>query len=193
MYVYFCFYKQNKVGNRLAGGISHGKKPKRWNFYKILCFLLFFILLGIILPKLSTEKKIPDHLVINQSGELELSPKRKAKLEKELEEVDNAVQYALYATMNTFYPCLSCPGGEKTIFLRRGELWKIGIARKGKDKRYPNGNFGVKNVIYLEEFYGPLGECVKMEKIKIYNYPLLPEAIRRPIKLIRPPGNAYDN
>jgi len=45
-----------------------------------------------------------------------------------------------------------------------------------------------RNLTYINS-----SECLKMEKLKIYNYPLLPEALKRKIKLFRPPGNANDN
>lgn len=54
--------------------------------------------------------------VINEDGEEVLSPKRQAKLDKELDEIDNAVQYALIASADGNYPCYSCPNGIATIF-----------------------------------------------------------------------------
>ena len=138
-------------------------------------------------------KIIPPGLEKDKDGNITLSPDRQAKLDKELEEIDNAVQYALIASANGFYPCYSCTNGQKDIFLKTGEVWKYGVTRKGPNARYPKGNYGAPNLTYIEEFEGLLNECLKLEKIKIYNYPFSPEALARNIILIRPPGNKYDS
>lgn len=78
------------------------------------------------------------------------------------------------------------------FFLRKFEVWKYGTTRKGEGGRYPNGNFGAPNLLFLEQFQGTYSECLKMEKFQIYNYPLLPEAKRNGIILFRPPGNKND-
>lgn len=131
--------------------------------------------------------------VINEDGEEVLSPERQGKLDRELDEFDNAVQYALFATVDGYYPCYTCPDGSVTIFLYEGEVWRYGSTRKGKEGRYPNENYGASNLFYAEQFWGNEMECRKMEKVKIYKYPLLPEALKRGIKLLRPPGNKNDN
>ncbi len=132
-------------------------------------------------------------VVVTDDGERTLAPDRLAKLDRELEEIDNAVQYALVATAKGFYPCYSCPIGMTLIQLNEGEVWKYGTTRKGENGRYPNQNFGATNVIFVPQFWGNYAECLKMEKINIYSYPLLPEAQKRSIILVRPPGNANDN
>ena len=124
-------------------------------------------------------------------GTYELTPQRKAKLEKELEELDNAEQYVLVAFNNGIYPCFSCVG-KNSIFLKRGEVWRYGVTRKGESIRYP-GNLNNVGLFYLTEYYGPLQECLKQEKLKIYNYALLPENLTRNVPLIRPPGNKRDD
>lgn len=73
--------------------------------------------------------------IVWKDGKPELVPWRKAKLEKELEEIDNAEQYALIAQIDGYYPCYNC-GQEKEIFLKRGEVWKYGYTRKGEKGRY---------------------------------------------------------
>lgn len=171
---------------------SLGKKPKRKGSISLL--ILFFIIIGIaglIYPLLSG--KIASPIVVDAEGKEHLSPERQRKLDRELKEIENAEQYALIATADIDYPCLSCPDGAKTIFLKKGEVWKYGTTRKGEGSRYPNQNYGAPNLIFVTQFVGTTTECLKMEKIKIYNYPLLPEARRRKIRLFRPPGNTYDN
>jgi len=45
---------------------------------------------------------------------------------------------------------------------------------------------------YQTQFVGNIFECKKQELLKIYNYPVLPENLKRKIPLIRPPGNKID-
>ena len=135
----------------------------------------------------------PSPVVINEDGEEVLSPERQAKLDRELEEIDNTMQYALIADYDGYYPCYTCPNGSTTLFLYKGEIWKYGITRKGERKRYPGKSYGAPNLSFVVQFIGTSNECLKMEKIKIYHYPLLPEARKRKIRLFRPPGNANDH
>ena len=132
-------------------------------------------------------------IVEDDEGNVVLSPERQAKLNKELEEIDNAEQYVLTATINGFYPCYTCPDGSGRIYLYEGEVWKYGVTRKGEKGRYPNQNYGAPDLTYIAQFEGTYAECLKMEKTKIYSYPLLPEARKRNVILIRPPGNANDS
>jgi len=121
------------------------------------------------------------------------SPERKAKLDEELDEIDNAVQYALFAVIDGYYPCYSCVSGQKDIFLYKGSVWKYGVTRKEESERYPGGNYGASNLLFVPQFWGTYSECLKMEKTMIYNYPFLPETIARKTILIRPPGNRNDS
>jgi hypothetical protein len=120
-----------------------------------------------------------------------LSPERAAKLQKELEEFDNAEQYVLLATNDGWYPCFPCVE-KKLIFLKKGNIWKYGVTRKGEASRYGK-SLSDKNLIYFTEYEGTLQECLKQEKIKIYGYAIHPENLARKVPLIRPPGNKQDN
>lgn len=165
------------------------RNKKRW------LWIILLVILGMAFSVLYIqmgEKKIPPGVELDEDGNIKLSPDRQAKLDRELEEIDNAVQYALIATKRSLYPCYSCPFGQKTIFLNPGEVWKYGVTRKGPEGRYPNESFGAPNLFYFRQYMGTYSECLKREKIMIYNYPLLPEAQTRNILLIRPPGNKYD-
>jgi len=168
---------------------QNGNSPQG---FKWLLLLLFGVALvsGIILW--NSSKRVAPGVVETPDGEIVLSPERQAKRDRELEEIDNAVQYALIATIDGEYPCLSCPFGLKVIYLYKGNVWKYGVTRKGEAERYPGGNYGAPNLLFLPMFYGTFSECLKQEKILIYNYPLLPEAIAREVILARPPGNKYD-
>ncbi|MCR9055059.1 MAG: hypothetical protein ACE362_26445 [Phaeodactylibacter xiamenensis] len=158
---------------------------------------LLLLLLGAVLASgyiiWNSSKKIAPGLIETPDGEIVLSPEREAKRDRELEEIDNAIQYALVATIDGYYPCLSCPFGIKTIYLYKGNVWKYGVTRKGEAERYPGGNYGADNLLFLPMFEGTYSECLKREKTLIYNYPLLPEAIERQVILARPPGNKYDS
>ena len=129
--------------------------------------------------------------IVWKDGKPELAPWRKAKLEKELEEIDNAEQYVLLADVDGWYECFNCYG-KPQIFLFEGQVWKYGVTTKGEKGRYTSG-LPSKNLLYLVEYEGPVNECLKQEKIKIYNYVLLPENLKRERPLKRPPGNKRDN
>jgi hypothetical protein len=119
-----------------------------------------------------------------------LSPERQAKLNRELEELENAEQYVLRAARDGWYPCYSCPG-KKRIFLHKDEVWKYGVTRKGERRRY--GRWHQEHgLYYLVQYQGPLQECLRREKILIYSYALLPENLCRKPPLLRPPGNKRD-
>lgn len=119
-----------------------------------------------------------------------LSPERQAKLNRELEELENAEQYVLRAARDGWYPCYSCPGKNR-IFLLKDEVWKYGVTRKGEARRYGRWH-QEQGLYYLVQYEGPLQECLRREKIQIYSYALLPENLGREQPLIRPPGNKRD-
>ena len=132
-----------------------------------------------------------EFIITREDGSTELSPERTAKLARELDELDEAEQYVLIAARDGQYPCYHCPG-KSSIFLQRGFVWKYGVTRKGEQGRY--GRWHVdNNLLYITQYTGPLQECFRQEKLKIYNYALLPENLSRTVPLIRPPGNKQDN
>lgn len=155
--------------------------------------LLFLLVVGVLggYYLISGTKKSP--IVIDEHGNKSLAPHRQEKRDKELWEINNAMQYVLLAEVDGYYPCETCPNGAKTIFLYAGEIWKYGVTRIGEKRRYPGGDYGASNVVYLPQFEGTYSECLSMEKTKIYDYPLLPEATKEGMLLIRPPGNAKDS
>jgi len=142
--------------------------------------------LGWALGLLLVAAAAKEYLRYNALGEAELTPQRVAKLLRELDELDDAEQYVLLAAKPGHYPCFSCTG-KSSIFLHQGQVWKYGVTRKGERGRY--GNWHVdQGLLYFIEYTGPL-----QEKLKIYNYALLPENLARTPPLIRPPGNKQDN
>lgn len=86
-------------------------KPKNWLWLLLLATIGIFAAINW------------DDYVVEKDGKLELAPKRKAKLEKELEQIDNAVQYALIVREAGFFPCLNC-GKVTLIYLKKDEIWK---------------------------------------------------------------------
>lgn len=132
---------------------------------------------------------LPDFLV-DKEGEPELAPWRKEKLLRELDDLDNAEQYVLKAGVPGLYPCYICKGS-KEIFLNLNEIWRYGVTTKGQRGRYPDG-LPHPGLVYLIQFQGKLQACLAEEKIKIYEYALLPENLKRTDRLIRPPGNKVD-
>lgn len=154
--------------------------------------LLLAVVAGGTLWFLAKQSDAFEDFVVNRDGKLELAPWRKEKLKKELEEIDDAVQYALIASVAGDYPCFSCPGQATTIYLEVGHIWKYGVTRKGAAGRY-RGQYPDVRLQYIDQFYGNYAECLKEEKRKIYAYPILPENWSRASPLVRPPGNRNDN
>ena len=177
---------QKKLENPFHSSQSN---PKRNLYFLRLLMLLSFGLW--MLFQMAGDKKSP--IVVKDNGEAILAPHRQEKLNKELEEIENAVQYSLRASIDGYFPCYTCPDGARTIYLYKGQVWRYGSTRKEEEERYPGGNYGAPNVVFVPEFRGTIAECLRMEKIKIYNYPLLPEARAREFLLAIPPGNKNDN
>jgi len=134
-----------------------------------------------------------------------ISDTRLAKKEREIWKIiiENnfpvCEQYALTVKQAGLFPCHECPSGE--IYLNYDDIWRYGFAGMGgKETRYPNDIFYKegkwkltdKHLEYFPQFKGTKPECEIEEKEKIYHYPELPEAQKRDIKLIRPPGNKQD-
>ena len=132
-----------------------------------------------------------DEFVIWKDGVPMLSPQRKAKMDRDIEKINNAEQYVLKAEINGLYPCYNCYG-KPTIKLRKGEVWKYGVTINSKEGRYKKG-LPAKHLVYIVEYEGRIDVCMTQEKIKIFNYALLPENLSREVKLMRPPGNKRDN
>jgi len=126
-----------------------------------------------------------------------LSIERAEKKAREIERIEshsfqyhNCEQYALVARKNGWFPCYNC-GTSDSIYLYKDEVWKYGKTCFGEQGRYPNG-LPIENLRYEKQLDGTEKECLIAEKEKIYNYPNLPECLRRDIFLIRPAGNKID-
>jgi hypothetical protein len=124
-----------------------------------------------------------------EDGLPQLKPARKAQLEKEKKEIDGAEQYALLALTSGFYSCALCANGK--AFLNKGEVWKYGVTRKGAQIRYSDKFLENNKLLYHIQFIRDYAACLISEKVKLYEYPLLPENLARPEpqRLPFPPGN----
>ena len=148
---------------------------------------LLFVLAGALLLIVCALKW---HDVVEYiEGEPQLTSKHQQQLQKKLNELNEAEQYALVATKEGLFPCIH--SGHALYFLHVGEVWKYGVTTKGERGRY-TGQFMLENsVAYVVEFTGSLSECLKAEQAQLFSYPLLPENLARPVtdRLIRPPYN----
>ncbi len=130
---------------------------------------------------------------------------REKKKEKEIEGIKTktykppkddcdscCVQYALIAMESGWFPCYSdsCKGGK--LWLNKGEVWKYGKTCYTEIQRYGKNALQKFNLKFIIQFKGSEKACLIKEKEKIYNYPNLPECVKRGIYLLRPPGNRID-
>ena len=150
---------------------------------------LFWTVLFVLVAFLSYEYR--PFLERGIDGHLQLAKWRQQKLDRELNDLEEAEQYVLLALVNGMYPCYSCPNNA-TIELKRGEVWKYGFTTKSEKGRYQN-SLKDMDLIYMIQHKGSIAECMKEEKRKIYYYAILPENLNRAVPLIRPPGNKQDN
>lgn len=176
-------YSRTKI-ERIESSIinKEGERPSRPMSIIKLSILMVLTILVI------SNKSFLD---FDKEGNVKLADWRKDKLTKELKELDDAEQYVLRAIRNGNFECFSC-SGNGSIFLLSGQVYKYGITTKGEKGRYAN-SLKDKNLLYRIQYTGTIEECLKQEKIKIYNYALLPENLARTFPLIRPPGNKQDN
>lgn len=161
------------------------RKKEQRNFNPRFLVILMIVALGGSILKMSTKD-----FIIYRDGKPELAPWRMEKLQKELEEMEDAEQYVLLAAVPGYYTCYNCLD-KKNIFLNLNEVWRYGVTTKTEKGRYPNG-LPHPNLAYVPQFLGSLQECLKEEKKKIYHYAVLPENLKRERPLIRPPGNKID-
>ena len=191
------------------------KQPKR--LFLLLLFIIFAIAMYKFLNLNEGVRTITDpvvsFLVWDEEGLPELSPKWKAKRDKEIRKIDDkeykvrdkpCIQYALIAIESGYYPILSCGNiMQDSVFLNSGDVWKYGKTCYDEEKRYRNKIYyqNEKKGIMLNntrlrfviQTTGTEKEMLIIERKKIYNYSLLPENILRKIPLPLPPGNKQCN
>ena len=90
-------------------------------------FLLLFAIGAILLIVAQWEDV--DFLDQDEDGNPILSEERQQKLNKALQELEEAEQYALVVERPGYYPCFSCTDSNR-IFLNKGETWKYGMTTK---------------------------------------------------------------
>ncbi len=198
----FCQLKKLSLGLLNIGWVI--------NFYTIASqFFEYFVYLYRYFAEHTSYNRLNLSVIETANdGKPELAPDRAAKRDSAIADVYKrknlpCEQYALKVRIAGWYPVLK--QGEKvatdSIWLNKDEIWRFGKAKGGEVKRYPTGVYyrdeywllSKTNMYYETQFVGDEIECLAEEKRKIYNYPTLPECIRRNRKLIRPAGNKNDN
>lgn len=134
-----------------------------------------------------------DVAYVDEKGEAHLKEWRALELQKKMEALAQAEQYALIAIRDRWYECYSCPN--KTYYLREGMIWKYGVTTRGQSGRYTTVWLYQMQLAYQIQFKGTYQECLLEEKRKIILYPLHPDNLARlpTERLARPPGNKNDN
>lgn len=132
-----------------------------------------------------------DFLELTETGKIVISKARQKKLDKALDDLSEAEQYALIVTKQGRFPCYSCPDSTM-IKLFPGEVWRYGVTTKGVAGRYPKG-LPFLSLEFRTQFVETIQDCFMEERRKIYHYAALPENLKRKRPIIRPPGNKQDN
>ncbi len=132
-----------------------------------------------------------DFIELDEEGNPQPSRQRLEKMEREMKFLEKAMQYALAANKNDYFPCFSCAIGV-SIFLKKKQIWKYGVTTKGEKGRYID-SLHRAGFLFVPQFHGNIEECLREEKRKIYFYAVLPENLERTVPLLRPPGNKQDN
>ncbi len=90
-------------------------------------FLPVFIVLCLICTALhfswKAYKGVP-FIEVNEKGELRLEKSVKNKIDGQIENLEECVQYALLAKTDGVFPCYHCATGQ--IHLKAGNVWKYG-------------------------------------------------------------------
>lgn len=149
--------------------------------------LLFFLMLTIL--GFYAHWKGVNFLVIDEYGNVQISPQRQRSLDERIKRLNQSHQYALRAARDGYYPCYSCEQ-DSMIFLHLGETWKYGT--NYSSRRYSNAWLEKMGLLYKVEYQGRLEDCLIKEADKIFNYATSPENLKRNTPLIRPPGNKND-
>lgn len=100
-------------------------------------------------------------------------PKHQQQLQKKLNELNEAEQYALVATKEGLFPCLH--SGHAVYHLHIGEVWKYGVTTKGERGRYTTQFLLDNSVSYVVQYVGRIGDCLQAEQTKLFSYPVLPK------------------
>jgi hypothetical protein len=171
-------------------------------FIKTLKGILLIVIVIVLATVYFSDRKDPitkarkpfEERVTETEDGYEFSESHLQKMEKELDGLANAEQYALRANKDGYYSCGTCiqQYNKDKIYLYTDEVWRYGVSTKGA-ARYTDRFYRENNVYYDTEFKGNYYECLVEEKKKIYQYVILPENLKREVPLIRPPMNLTTN
>jgi hypothetical protein len=160
----------------------------------LMCFFALFVYFtSLIFVKSALEEVIDDELVWQEVKDLPVDAALLMKLIAEIEGIKRkertgefCEQYVLYASKSGFYPCFHSE--KRVIYLKTGEIWKIGKTCLSIQDRYPSG-LPVDDLLYFPQFRGTAKQCLLVEKVRLYSYVSLSENLKRKYPLILPPGN----
>jgi len=181
--------KQNKFFEVIDTDLQ--SKKTCFSLGKPLLFLLMTLLL-FTFTILFSKRTFEEVVIYDKEGKPQLAPERLEKLKEDTTSVNKCHQYSLFATKSDWYPCYTCMD-TSFVFLLRGEVWRYGKHCPKDRPRYSDDLLKSMKLKYKIEFKGNLLQCTKMEKQKIYTYPLLPENLKRKKPLGHPAGNKNDN
>ena len=159
-----------------------------------MCFFALSVYFAsLIFAKSALEEVIDDELVWQEVKNLPVDAALIAKMIAEIEGIKRrsrqgiyCVQYVLYASVSGYYPCFD--NVIQNIYLKQGEIWKIGKTCMPTEKRY-SPDYPDERLLLKREFEGTAEQCLIVEKVKIYAYFYSKENQRREIPLTLPPGN----
>jgi len=132
------------------------------------------------------------YVYMDEDGNPQVIPEVHEQLERHKQKRENCVQYVAVAIEDGYKACYSCPNGQKTIFLRSGEVWKFGETCDFKSRKNAP-EYKTNGVILIAQNHGTKDYCFKIQLDSIYLYKVHPENLRRlestGLWLKRPPGN----
>jgi len=149
-----------------------------------------YVLLGLVFLAFALYFSYQKSVKKDQNGEIiGISEAQQEKFRADSLRLTKCIQYALIAKSDGFYePC----NGQGKVFLFKGEIYKYGFTcEQNPEHRYSLQFYKNNDIRFLPQFYGNIFDCQVEEKRKLYNYPALPENIKRPEhqRLILPIGN----
>ena len=158
----------------------------------ILTILLFLLVRHEVQMSRKYVEGTEGYVYLDEDGNPQVIPEVHERLEKHKQKRETCVQYVAIATEDGYRACYTCPNGKKTIFLRKGEVWKFGETCDLKSRRN-NPEYKMNRVELLDQNYGSKHYCFKVQLDSIYLYKKHHENLMRlkrtGIWLKRPPGN----
>lgn len=132
------------------------------------------------------------YVYMDEDGNPQVIPEVHEQLERHKQKRENCVQYVAVASRDGYRACYTCPNGQKTIFLKSGEVWKYGETCEFESRQNAL-EYKINRVILTAQNYGTKDYCFKVQLDSIYLYKIHHQNLMRlkntGIWLKRPPGN----